>query len=526
MTPDARNQANSAPAAPTRLLASLEPRLRTLLPADLYAVAWVDPSPATLQRVFEHLRTMQGILYDYLPRQVAETLPNPGEVRCAWQEGTLMFTDLAGFTPLMEANAASGRAGARTLLTILNDYFSTMIDIIGRSGGNLLEFTGDAMLVQFPTNARGDESAQAVRAGLRMQRAMQRFAQIDTPAGKLSLGMRIGIHGGRFFTTEIGTPFRMEHALLGTSVQETKHAEGAGRVGRVNLTPTVHARVRDLFRFEEGNPGYLLVIDDLSTQQLGEYEFAPGGKRLPRALLMDRSVEGLLAEIESVIKVVEPLASYLPRAVLNLVVENAARRQIPPDFPAPTVIFVNLIGLPESVDHVRPEEEVGLATSFSRIFGQINAAVESRGGVLKKVTCHLSGSDMMILFGVPSAHTDDPLRAASAALAIRGVVDNIKPPVVGGSPVSVHCQIGVSRGPVFSAEIGETRGRREFNVLGDTVNTAARLMGKAGKNQILMTEDVYREIAARMDCEPLGEMPLKGKAQPVPIFALRGPLAD
>jgi class 3 adenylate cyclase len=241
---------------------------------------------------------------------------------------------------------------------------------------------------------------------------------------------------------------------------------------------------------------------------------------------MDRSVEGLLAEIESVIKVVEPLASYLPRAVLNLVVENAARRQIPPDFPEPTVIFVNLIGLPESVDQVRAEEEPGLAMSFSRVFAQINAAVESRGGVLKKVTCHLSGSDMMILFGVPSTHTDDSWRAASAALAIRNVVGSLEPPVVGGSPVSVHCQIGMARGPVFAAEVGETRGRREFNVLGDTVNTAARLMGKAGTNQILMTEAVYREITGRMDCEALGQMPLKGKAQPMPIYALRGPLAE
>jgi adenylate cyclase len=520
MRPQPANQPSTA------LLASLESRLRTLLPADLYATAWVDPTPATLQRVFEHLRTLQSILYDYLPRQVAETLPSPGEVRKEWQEGTLMFTDLAGFTPLMEANAALGKAGARSLLKLLNEYFGTMIEILGRSGGNLLEFTGDAMLIQFPLNMRHNDTAQAVRAGLRMQRAMQRFEEIDTPAGKRSLRMRIGIHTGRFFTADIGTPFRMEHALLGGVVQETKRAEGTGRVGRVNLTEAAHNRVREAFDFEPGEPGHMLCVDNLTADQLGEYDFTTGGKRLARAVLMDRSVAGLLTEIDGVIKVVEPLASYLPHSVLHLVVENAARRQIPPDFPSPTVIFVNMVGLPESVDRVLPEEETGLAASFSRVFALINAAVESRGGVLKKVTCHLSGSDMMILFGVPSAHSDDSVRAARAALAIRNVITNLTPPRVGGEAVTVHCQIGMARGPVFAAEIGEARGRREFNVLGDTVNTAARLMGRAGQNQILMTDAVYQEISGRMDCEPLGAIPLKGKAQPVPIYALRGPLAE
>ena len=57
---------------PTSPLATIEPRLRPFLPADLYAAAWVDPSPTTLERVFEHLRTLQRILYDYTSRRVSE----------------------------------------------------------------------------------------------------------------------------------------------------------------------------------------------------------------------------------------------------------------------------------------------------------------------------------------------------------------------------------------------------------------------------------------------------------------------
>lgn len=166
---------------PQSPLAAIEPRLRWLLPANLYAAAWVDPTPANLERIFEHQRTLQSNLLDYLPRLVTENPPQPGAVRFGWQEGTLMFTDLAGFTPLLEANAARGQARAEALLGLLNSYFSNMLEIIGKSGGDLLEFTGDALLVQFPADQRGGD------------------------------------------------------VMLGQAVQRTKQAEGSGAVGRVCL---------------------------------------------------------------------------------------------------------------------------------------------------------------------------------------------------------------------------------------------------------------------------------------------------
>jgi adenylate cyclase len=502
-------------------LAAIELRLRSLLSSDLYAAAWVDPTPTTLMKVFEHLRTLRYILNDYVPRSVSESPPTPGEVRYQWQKGTLMFTDLAGFTPLLEAYSAYGHSGAETLLSVLNAYFASMIDIISKSGGDLLEFTGDAMLVQFLATKDGNDTARALRAGLRMQRAMSQFTQIETSRGMLSLGMRIGIHSGRYIIADIGTPLRMAHILLGNSVQQAKQAEGAGVVGRVCLTKTATTYLAEEFRFESGKGGNLLVVDDLTDEQLGEYDIMPTRRRMPSSVLLDRSVSALASEIEDAVKRLEPLASYVPNRILNLLVENADSRKIPPDFPKPTVMFVNLIGLPESVDKALPEEEVNLVTSFSRVFALLNAAVISRGGVLQKVTAHLDGSDMLIYFGVPEAHTDDTFRAASAAIAIREIITELIPPVVGGKQVTVFCQIGINVGAVFAAEVGEPRGRREFNVLGDTVNTAARLMSKANQNQILISEAVFRAIAPSFQCEDLGAIALKGKAAPTPIFALQ-----
>jgi len=502
-------------------LLEIEPRLRDLLPADLYAEVWVDPSSKNLVRVFEHLRTLQHILADYVPRELFQHPPLPGHLRKEWIEGTLMFTDLAGFTPLLEANAQRGKEGVSNLLKLINDYFATMIEIVSKSGGSLLEFTGDAMLVQFPVNRKRDETQQAIRAGLRMQRAMEEYKNIRTYMGKHTLGMRVGIHHGRFLMADIGTPHRMEHVLLGKCVQETKRAEGAGVVGRVNLTAEAFERVKDDFRTEPGTtPGYMLVIDDLSNEALGSYEIGIRQRRVGGGVLFDRSVDGLLKQIAEMMERVEPVASYIPRSILNVLVEQAHKREVPPEVPEPTVVFVNLKGLPESVDDATPDEIDGVISRFSGAFARINAAVESRGGVLKKVTYHLAGSDMMIFFGVPNAHTNDSIRAIEAAQAIRKIILDIDPPSIGGKEIQIECQIGMAQGQVFAAEVGELRGRREFNILGDTVNTAARLMGKAVGNRILMTEAVRDNLPGEYFVDSLGSMPLKGKTMRLPLFAL------
>lgn len=507
--------------------ASLEPRLRTLLPANVYAEAWVNPSARVLTKVFDQLRALGRNLHDYIPRQVYENLPNPGESRFSWESGTLMFTDLSGFTKLMEANAPRGRAGAEELLYRLNDYFKQMIEVINSFGGTLLEFTGDAMLAQFQGDLRYSDTAQAVRAGLKMQRIMvQNFATIETAEGVFALKMRVGIHAGRFFTADIGTPRRMEHVLLGNTVQRTKLSEGAGVVGRVNLTDAAYERVKAQFRFEPGQKeNHFFAIDDLQDKDLEDFSITQPTTKSGGNVLLDRSIPAIISQIEDMTRRVEPLASYLPQAVLNLLVENALTyRPLPPDFPEATIMFINLIGLPESVDMALPEEEWPLVERFNYLFAQINAHVEAYGGMLKKLTYHVGGSDIVIYFGVPSAHTDDSIRAVNAAWAIRRLLIevNSKPPVVGGKPVNVTCQIGLSRGRVFQAEIGDSRGRREFNVQGDIVNTAARLMDRAINNQIFMTEPVYNDIKDKAtQIETLEPLALKGKATPLPVFALR-----
>jgi class 3 adenylate cyclase len=497
----------------------MERQLRWLLPIDLYAAAWIDPSPETLAKVFEHLRTLQHILIDYIPRDVVNQPPQLGYPRHFWQEGTLLFTDLAGFTPLLEACAADNLDGAELLLRVLNRYFSEMIEIISKSSGNLLEFTGDALLVQFSTGDPLRDITQAINTGLRMQRAMRSFQRITTQQGELSLKMRVGIHTGRFVKADIGTPQRMAHVLLGRAVTLAKQAEGSGAIDRVCLTDAVKEALNGQVELIPTEANYWLVEDNLTSEELGEYEITVARRR-STSVLFDRSVSGLIGEIAGAIQRVEPLASYMPRAVLQLMIDTASERSIPPAFPTIAVAFVNLIGLPESVDDALPEETDDLVNCFSNAFSLINGVVELQNGILQKVTYHSIGSEILIHFGVLNPDPSDPIHAVEATWQIRDLVKAIAPPTVRGECIHLTCRIGLTYGPVFAAEVGERRGRREFNILGDTVNTAARIMSRAGENEIWMNRSIYNHIQERYPTRYLGELSLKGKSQPQPIYAL------
>ncbi|GAB4581538.1 MAG: hypothetical protein Fur0022_42860 [Anaerolineales bacterium] len=499
------------------------PQLRQLLPKFLAETLEIDPSDQMLEQVFNHLRTLYHILDDYLPRRIATRPPQPGEIAFTWQEGTLIFTDLVGFTTLMEANNKFGQKGAQTLLEILNNYFREMIEIASKSSGDLLEFTGDALLILFPKDKGRKDVERAIRAGLRMQRAMRHFEKIETPLGIFSLGMRVGLHTGRFLTANIGTPDRMEYVLLGNTVLKAKLAESSSERGRVCLTQETYELVRDDFQFEPGKSGYMFVVDNLATGILGEYElFTSARRRSIPVIMLDSSREGMLHAIRQGIERVAPLAAHMPQQVLEIQVESTETRRIPPEFPNPAAVFVNLRGLTESIDKALPEEQAGLVQSFSNVFSKINAVVEQNGGVLKKVTCHLNGSDMAIYFGTPQITPHYPRRAAETALAIRDIVAQLPPVIVNGTPFHLFCQVGVNVGPAFSAEIGEPRGRREFNVLGDTINTTARLMNRAEPNQVLASKTIFEATSAFLDYEYLGDFSLKGKAAPTPIYALKG----
>ena len=125
-------------------------------------------------------------------------------------------------------------------------------------------------------------------------------------------------------------------------------------------------------------------------------------------------------------------------------------------------------------------------------------------------SCVDKGSTLKATFGAPLAHEDDERRAVACALALREELPG--------------AAFGVSSGTVFCGLIGSAA-RREYTVLGDAVNVAARLMLAARPGQILATEAVRRRAGEEWAWRALGPLALRGRGDPVTAFELAGPLA-
>src|SRR5206468_1152041 len=136
----------------------------------------------------------------------------------------------------------------------------------------------------------------------------------------------------------------------------------------------------------------------------------------------------------------------------------------------------------------------------------------SYGGNLIHLSLGDKGGYLYGVFGSPQAHEDDAARAATAALELRDLphitdVENL--------------QIGVTYGRLRSGMYGHEH-RQAFTCLGDAVNLAARLMAKASPGQIYVSEPVRHAAGEVFTWEKLAPIAVKGKAEPVSVFALTG----
>ena len=147
-------------------------------------------------------------------------------------------------------------------------------------------------------------------------------------------------------------------------------------------------------------------------------------------------------------------------------------------------------------------EVVVRLNSFYKLASQV---VFELDGTLDKMV----GDQVMAFFGAPFRPKDHPQRAVRAALDIVAGVE-----ALGERSESLRVGAGVGTGQAFMGNVGE-EGVRDFTIIGDVVNTAARLQGEALPGEVLIMEETYRQVADEFPDAPQRSLELKGKAEPV-----------
>ena len=178
-----------------------------------------------------------------------------------------------------------------------------------------------------------------------------------------------------------------------------------------------------------------------------------------------------------------------------------------------TVLFSDIRGFTSLSERMTPEE---IAQLLSDYFSEMVEIVFEHGGTLDKFI----GDAVMALWGAPIAHADDTDRALAAAVAMQRSLVALNARWASAGRQQIGVGIGINYGEAFAGNIGSHR-RLEYTVIGDAVNTAARLCKNAEAGEILVGS-TFREVVRRKDWfEPVPGMTMRGKTNVVDVWRVR-----
>ncbi len=189
-----------------------------------------------------------------------------------------------------------------------------------------------------------------------------------------------------------------------------------------------------------------------------------------------------------------------------LLEREAERRQL-------TVMFCDLVGSTALAERLDPEELRELLAQYQ----------DTCANVIRHYEGHIAryvGDGLLVYFGYPQAHEDDPQRAVHTGLGIVEAIKDLNPKFTNPS-VDLAVRIGITTGLVVAGDIGSGERVEEKAIVGETPNLAARLQGLAEPNAVVIGVNTQRLVAELFECDELGEQHLKGISQPVGAYRVR-----
>lgn len=431
--------------------------------------------------------TLASYLPDLIVRRLADGLVN-NTPHAETFSAAVLFADISGFTRLTEKMAQQGPVGAEKLTQILNSYFGQLIELIHADGGDVVKFAGDALLALWPSDGKNGglvtATLQAAHCALTIQAKLNAYPVED--GAQLSLRTNIG--SGEVFIAHLGGSHgRWEFLVSGAPIIQISKAEHQARVGDVVLSPEAWALIGPYCQGRQRAVGSALITDLQFTAKPAETATAATTRT---ELIASRGFGGQSSIANEV-----GLQAYIPGAVLARL--NAGQTEWLAELRCVTVLFINLPDLSYNTD-----------LAFAQtLMNTIQTILYRYEGSLNKLSVDDKGATLVAALGLPPlAHEDDPVLGVQTALAIQVKLQEM----------GVRHSIGVTTGRVFCGAVGSDR-RREYTMIGDTVNLAARLM-QAAKEGILCDANTFHAANVRLRFETIAPVMVKGKTAPVAVY--------
>ena len=202
--------------------------------------------------------------------------------------------------------------------------------------------------------------------------------------------------------------------------------------------------------------------------------------------------------------------SYTPKHLADKILTH--RSAIQGERKLVTVLFADVANFTAMSEKLDPEEVHQIMDGCFKI---LMDEIHKCEGTINQFT----GDGVMALFGAPVAHEDHGQRACRAALAIQKSLMDYGAKIKLQYDAPFQMRIGLNSGPVIVGAIGDDL-RMDYTAVGDSTNLAARVEQHTEPGQVFLSRETQNIIRDYFESESVGEMSLKGKLEPQPIYRL------
>jgi class 3 adenylate cyclase/tetratricopeptide (TPR) repeat protein len=186
-------------------------------------------------------------------------------------------------------------------------------------------------------------------------------------------------------------------------------------------------------------------------------------------------------------------------------------------------MFANYWGVSDLIDDLgdtRPELITGHLNDY---FVHMAEIVERYEGAVGRMDQYSQGDRLVVFFGAPRAHEDDPVRAVHCALDMQKATrQHFAALQMDEGIYRFRQRVGINTGSLFAGNAGAPGLRQEYTLMGDDINMAARLMSMADWGEVLISNKTQARVTAFFELEDRGRLKVKGKEILIPTFQVLG----
>ena len=175
-----------------------------------------------------------------------------------------------------------------------------------------------------------------------------------------------------------------------------------------------------------------------------------------------------------------------------------------------TVMFIDIRGFTAMSERTPPGDVLHMLNEYFEIV--VETVFRHEGTVDK-----FMGDEIMVIWGAPVDHHDDPVRAVRTALEIKTELKRFNRKRIAENRQAIKIGIGINTGTLVAGYIGSSQ-TMSYSVIGDTVNTASRLCAAAKEGQVLITENTNNRLGRLFEMAELEPVKAKGKNEPLRVF--------